>query len=310
MIENFPLIRLRFTFSPEEDMELPSFTSSALRGAWGHALKRQLCTRRLSQCEGCSRQLECEFPILFETPQRKSGERTTFVSPPQPYVIEAESWQREMLMATGSSTFDVVLIGNAIRSLPLVVESWRAALAGGIGQRRVPCRLLEVTLPDQDNVILFRPGKGWLTNPATLIGVPVAPTENTIHLRFHTPLRIRQQNDLLGADKIMPADLLMALVRRISLVADFHAGERFDFDLHLLRAQAVKITGVKNLSWHDWTRFSSRQKSEMQFGGLVGDWVLKGDLSAFWPFLYLGQWLHVGKNATFGFGGYKILSAG
>jgi hypothetical protein len=42
----------------------------------------------------------------------------------------------------------------------------------------------------------------------------------------------------------------------------------------------------------------------MTLGGLVGEWTLKGDLSPFIPYLFLGQWLHVGKNAVFGLGKY------
>jgi hypothetical protein len=44
----------------------------------------------------------------------------------------------------------------------------------------------------------------------------------------------------------------------------------------------------------------------MQFGGLVGQWVLEGPLESFLAVLHVGQWTHVGKNATFGFGGYRL----
>jgi CRISPR/Cas system endoribonuclease Cas6 (RAMP superfamily) len=44
----------------------------------------------------------------------------------------------------------------------------------------------------------------------------------------------------------------------------------------------------------------------MQLGGVIGEWTLEGDLAPFWPYLHLGQWLHVGKNATFGLGHYQL----
>ncbi len=40
--------------------------------------------------------------------------------------------------------------------------------------------------------------------------------------------------------------------------------------------------------------------------GVVGTWKLGGDLA---PFLHLGQWLHVGKEATSGLGGYSLHAA-
>jgi CRISPR/Cas system endoribonuclease Cas6 (RAMP superfamily) len=58
-----------------------------------------------------------------------------------------------------------------------------------------------------------------------------------------------------------------------------------------------------------WTRYSSRQQQEMTLGGVLGRWTLHGDedtLSQIQPWLWLGQWLHVGKNATMGLGGYKL----
>ena len=48
----------------------------------------------------------------------------------------------------------------------------------------------------------------------------------------------------------------------------------------------------------------------MTLGGVLGRWTLRADdtvtLSALWPWLWLGQWLHVGKNATMGMGGYTL----
>jgi hypothetical protein len=44
----------------------------------------------------------------------------------------------------------------------------------------------------------------------------------------------------------------------------------------------------------------------MVLGCAVGRWMLRGDLAPLWTLLVLGQWLHVGKNATFGLGRYWL----
>jgi len=44
----------------------------------------------------------------------------------------------------------------------------------------------------------------------------------------------------------------------------------------------------------------------MPIGGVIGRWHLKGPLDDFWPFIHLGQWLHVGKKCSFGLGRYTI----
>ena len=47
----------------------------------------------------------------------------------------------------------------------------------------------------------------------------------------------------------------------------------------------------------------------MTLGGVLGQWTLHDSpdtLANIWPWLWLGQWLHVGKNATMGMGGYTL----
>jgi hypothetical protein len=44
----------------------------------------------------------------------------------------------------------------------------------------------------------------------------------------------------------------------------------------------------------------------MTLGGVVGEWVLEGDLGPLAHWLWLGQWLHAGKNATMGMGRYSV----
>ena len=44
----------------------------------------------------------------------------------------------------------------------------------------------------------------------------------------------------------------------------------------------------------------------MTLGGALGSWTLSGELAPLLPWLRLGEWLHVGKNATLGMGGYRL----
>ncbi len=58
--------------------------------------------------------------------------------------------------------------------------------------------------------------------------------------------------------------------------------------------------------WTTWARYSARQDRRMEWSGLVGTATYAGDLAPFWPYLVFGQWVHVGKGATFGLGAYRI----
>ena len=47
----------------------------------------------------------------------------------------------------------------------------------------------------------------------------------------------------------------------------------------------------------------------MTLGGLVGHWQLQEVPEQLLPFIYLGQWLHVGKECAFGLGKYRWIKA-
>jgi CRISPR/Cas system endoribonuclease Cas6 (RAMP superfamily) len=44
----------------------------------------------------------------------------------------------------------------------------------------------------------------------------------------------------------------------------------------------------------------------MRLGGFVGRARYKGKLDPFWPYLKMGEFVHVGKNASFGLGWYEM----
>lgn len=72
------------------------------------------------------------------------------------------------------------------------------------------------------------------------------------------------------------------------------------------QARRLEPAAVK-LAWKDWTRYSSRQKTTMQMGGLVGEILLElAEDAPFWPYLWLGQWVHAGKGTSMGLGCYTI----
>jgi len=73
-----------------------------------------------------------------------------------------------------------------------------------------------------------------------------------------------------------------------------------------LAAAAGGIEAEVRMRRHQWSRYSNRQRQEMDLTGLVGEVILRGDLAPFHEFLALGELLHLGKNATFGLGRYHL----
>jgi len=77
-----------------------------------------------------------------------------------------------------------------------------------------------------------------------------------------------------------------------------------DFRVFGKRAEEVR-TVHQDMEWVEESRYSKHRGITQKLKGWVGEVVYEGDLQEFWPFLWLGQYVHVGKAAAFGQGWYE-----
>lgn len=306
---DFPAARYRFDLEVETPLRLPDYAGSALRGAFGHALKRIVCVTRERDCKACMLYHNCAYPAVFAPPAPEHHVVQKFSDIPAPYVIEPPPWGARAYAPGEPLGFHFVLIGNALKNLPLVIHAFQRAFDRGIGVGDGRARLVSVSHVDAHGALLpvFDSGKGRIDPHPTILPPPPADVPERVTLDFATPLRLQQNGKPLRAAELVSARLLMGLVKRAALLADFHTPVRPDLDFRALARHAETIAGEKLLNWRDWGRYSSRQQREMKLGGVVGTWSLQGELAPFWPFLQMGQWLHVGKETPFGLGHYRLI---
>ncbi len=309
-LETFPLARYRFEFQVGRPIRLPDYAGSMLRGAFGHALRQLACMTRQKECAGCPLAGTCPYPAIFAPLPPATHALQKFSQIPVPYVIEPPPWGAATLASGDALAFHMVLIGRALRELPLIILAWRRALARGLGVGDGTAELLRVVhcAADGSESEIHQPGIGVIAQHAQKIDPGSAADRDVtgLTLTFNTPLRLQQNGRALPPEKLDARTLLTALVRRASLLAEFHADGPLLNDFSALTAACADICDAKRLVWRDWTRYSSRQGQKMSLGGVVGTWALEGNLSPFVHFLRLGEWLHVGKEAAFGMGGYTL----
>jgi len=309
----FPLARYRFEAEVETPLHLPEYAGSALRGAFGNALRRTACMTREKECKPCPLYRSCPYPAIFQPPPPAEHTLQKFSEIPAPFVVEPPPWGERDYAPGERLEFHLVLAGRALAQLPLIVFAWQRALKHGIGRGDGVARLLQVKCVDQPagDQLVYDEKVGQLADHNAVL--PPLPTTlaDTACLALHitTPLRIQHEGRPLRPADINPRAFLMALTRRIALISEFHIGQRLELDFHDLGLCAASVESDKELTWCDWTRYSSRQKQEMVLGGCVGQWTLRGELAPFLPFLHVGCWLHAGKNASFGLGRYSIAKA-
>lgn len=307
----FPLARYRLEWQTSTFVRLPDYAGSMLRGAFGHALRKLACMTKQKNCTGCPLLSSCPYPAIFAPPPPAAHTLQKFSQIPVPYIIEPPDWGARQVGAGEAFAFHLVLIGRALRELPLIILAWRRAFARGVGAGDGTAELVRVVhCGETQETEIHRPDTGTLAPHAQAITFSTADNDGAeqsqLTLHFITPLRLQKNGRALPPEKLDARTLLMALVRRANLLAEFHANGALVEDFTALLAASARVQDSKHLVWRDWTRFSSRQQQKMALGGVVGDWTISGPLAPFIPFLHLGEWLHVGKEAAFGLGRYTL----
>lgn len=304
-----PLKICRFYFATDSAVRLPNFPGSAWRGAFGHALKKAVCVVRGTPCSQCLLKNACAYSYVFETPPPANAEKMRkYTAAPHPFVLRFPG----MSSASGSTyALDVILFGHGQRYLPYIVHALKMAGNDGIGGHRQIFSLQQIDdmSPEGSDETIYRHGELKPLQPAGLPAIPTMP--DRIEIAFHTPLRIKQDSKNLAARQFSFGAFFGTLLRRISMISYFHTDTPLETDFAALTAKARTVQFVsRQLEWHDWTRYSSRQQTEMNMGGLVGSVHLDmRGLEDFWPYLWLGQWTHAGKGTSMGMGAYTIKPA-
>ncbi|MEC4748349.1 CRISPR system precrRNA processing endoribonuclease RAMP protein Cas6 [Methylomicrobium sp. Wu6] len=300
-----PIKQYRFYFESSGRFRLPEYPGSAWRGAFGHALKRTVCVVRNTPCNQCLLKNVCAYSYIFETPPPAGAEKMRkYTATQHPFVLRfPDNASHEV-----PYRLDVTLFGHGQRFFPYVVHALQTAGQDGIGGHRQVFALLRIDDVDlQGNVqTIYQNGELQPQRQAISPTSPLMPAQ--IELTFHSPLRIKQDQKNLSTSDFNFGALFSTLLRRISMISYFHTDTPLETDFAGLTARARTVQfASQQLKWYDWTRYSSRQQAEMNMGGMVGSVVLDTlNLEDFWPYLWLGQWTHVGKATSMGMGAYSI----
>ncbi len=271
-----------------------------------------VCAIKSSECTDCLLKEKCVYSYIFETPPSADTKiMRKYKSAPHPFIIEPPTGQRRAYNPRDEISFGLTLIGRAIDYFPYFIyafdELGRIGLGKGKGKfelRDVGCN--EETIYDSETKTLrtFKPNV--LSFDPDLLNSETSGSE-LITLHFLTPTRI-VYNGHLTLDLEFHI-LVRNLLRRLSLLYYFHCNgdpSEWNFREIIKKAEGVKVSG-QGLRWHEWERYSARQKTRMNMGGFVGGITFEGATGPFMDLIRAGEVLHVGKGTGFGLGRYEIV---
>lgn len=326
-----------------EGLLLPPYKGSTLRGGFGKAFQKVVCSQRDKECHRCILQNTCPYSYIFETAPPPGGEiLRKYENVPRPFVLEPPLETKTYYEPGEKLAFQLVLMGKAIQYLPYFIVIFRELGEIGIGKGRRKYSL------DTVNAINLRTGEKtgiysgeneMVTNVDVSItgdelaaisarepaGTPVSESAGTLAnepavesacsakvgrpvqlvIRFVTMTRLKFDQKYTSVPEFHI--IVRNLLRRLSSISYFHHGVQLDLDFRGLIEKAQRVSLVSHQTrWEGWERYSSRQDARMNLGGIVGEAVYEGDWQEFWPMLKMAEQVHVGKGAVFGLGKIEV----
>lgn len=300
-------LAVTFVCRLQSNGRFPPYKGSMLRGILGHSLHRAVCITRKTGCDQCMMVNTCCYPRLFTSSVAPQGSGTAPMLPP-PFCLEPEPGEKCEYLAGETFAFTLKLFSYATDYLPHFIHAFTLAGQCGAG-RGAEGGGGVFTLSDvlHDGVSIYDAhAERLLPCPPAELPLPcLCPVSmaSDMTCRLLTPLRFKNVNRL--ATTLEFDSLIRLILRRIRSLAALD-GQSFRLPpeefVMLRELTAATTVSASDLRWRDWSRYSGRQKTIMQLGGLVGDIRYHGPVQAFAEYLRFAQLVHIGKQSSFGLG--------
>jgi hypothetical protein len=324
-LTNLPVLVVHLQARALAPAPLPPFLGSTLRGALGHSLRALACTTGAPTCNHCPVATRCAYGATWEgAAARNLGSLDRGSDPPRPYVL---AWERlasrdraptPFLKHGDPLRFRLTLFGTARNHVAHFLAATERALENGLGARRAPFRLEWATTaaltdhpghPSGRATPLYSEGRvvPLTALPDTTLGSladhAVQQLGPSLRLAFHTPLHLVA--DARPLDHIRLDLMTQRLAERVQRLARAwgHDPElaglpweelvAMSRDVHIARTQTA---------WVTFERESSRQQQRVGMGGFIGHVDLNGVPLPLARLFAAAEHVHLGKQATFGFG--------
>jgi len=282
---------------------LPEYKGSTLRGAFGRALKNCACALRRQECPTCMLASSCCHAFIFEG-QSFPG----LTGKHHPYVIQPGDDSRRNYSAGDTFSFNLLLFGKANEYLPHIIYAVQEMGKDGLGKNTPEQGRYSLEKVLRAEQTIFEDSVLQKAEDPPDFTLPAIDAHDTkeIAIICRTPLRLKHHNHLQEG---LPFHILIrAALRRISSLEAAYGDGEPDLDYRGLVAEAAKVEqSHAACHWTDIQRYSSKQKTAMQLGGITGRIAYKGEnLAPFLPLLRFCETTHLGKQTTFGLGRIRV----
>lgn len=309
VLPKLPLVEYQFDFQVLQKLCLPAFSGSLWHSVFGNALRDSVCFGSDSICESCIALHHCDYSLLFSAPRPpETVLMRHYQTIPVPHIMRAENSLPERFLPGQTLSLRMILIGKANQKLPLIIQVLIIAGLKGLGKNRCKLQLQNVWQFDSNGIQALIYHSLKLETLPVLNSFPIIAMPQRIKLHFISPYK--QSRKAYNSEALAIPAFLMAIVRRVSLLQYFYTDKQLDTDFKQLKSLAHELIVLDSqLVVQAQSRYSAKHRKMLDVSGVLGSFELNlQGMEDLWSYLYLGQWLNVGKNASMGFGRYQLLS--
>ena len=305
--------RLQARYVAHESFRMPPFWGSALRGAFGHALKAECCgLESAASCEGCPFTMECLYSYVFETPVPEEF-APGVANAPHPYIVRESGRRPARVRRCGGYKVELVVFGRVADHLGLLLAALDRMGHAGFGEvrGRLGLEAVDQVLPGGATLGVYRKGRGQLRSGAAHsplkahVAAPPPPGNVPLSVRFVTPTRIKVPGRSEMASHLGFGLLVKAISWRLRLLADFHGEERWKPPPYEVEPGAVRSVAA-GVGRSRFERKSNRQHRRVRQDGLTGEMIYEGRCAGYWSLLKAAEIVGVGKGTSMGLGQLRV----
>lgn len=300
-------VRLRITASLALDVADP-WALFRCRDRFFEAFRRQGACRSGDRCLTCSDAPECPVPYLFsqELSVDAAGAKR-HQKPPLPFAFTFPLLP--LLPNKGAKfCFELTLVGAAVHYLARFVTVLPFLLDDGSqrGEGLTLEKIVSIGYFGEEQPLAWDAGAGVVTTPPILLTLTELLASQgwggeCLGLEFVTPVKLMRDGKAVRA--FAASVFLRSLMRRVSSLAFHYCEAELHADYKWLAVQSATLgERCETMRWGAWGGTGRDEK----LSGLLGTAVLKGGYEEFLPFLLAGEFLNVGKGASFGLGQYRL----
>ncbi|QCD51767.1 hypothetical protein [Campylobacter sp. RM16192] len=213
-----------------------TFTGSTIRGVFGRGLRQVACPYVDTSCESCRYFNECIYAEFFEN-----------VSKSPKFILDID-------FDLHSFDFQILLFDNVTSYLPHVIIAIENMCQIGFGMPRQKFEFKNLTI--NGDIISLQ--ESINSSDHALVFSP-SFSSGDYKITTLTPIRIKQK-DAYVRSKLD----FKSFIRQIAM----RFGELTDTSIDKFEVKFDKLE--QNFKFHDLERYSNRQKTKMEFGGLMG----------------------------------------